>query len=104
MGFVFLSYLYTLDISGSNNKSPSKDVIIVRKDSIDGFQAEDGEISRNQEGKLLVHISFPEKNKPASVTRHYKSMTTGKVSQAIPVEIYTPPGHLPALGKIFASI
>ncbi|XP_072039995.1 uncharacterized protein [Amphiura filiformis] len=79
MGFIFLSYLYTLDISGSNSKSPSKDIIILRKDSLDGFQAEDGEVlSRNTEGKLLVHISFPEKNKPASVMNHYKSMETGK--------------------------
>ena len=80
MGFVFISYLYTLDLSGSNNKSPSKDIIIIRKDNDEGFETEDGEvISRNPEGKLLIHVSFPEKERPAEVRHHYKSMTSGEV-------------------------
>lgn len=53
MGFVFLSYLYTLDISGSN-KAPADDVIILHKSSVVKYRD-----SSFDDGKLLVKISFP---------------------------------------------
>lgn len=75
MGFVFLSYLYTLDISGSN-KAPADDVIILHKSSVVKYKD-----SSFDEGKLLVKISFHQPGKPAAVLEHYKSMRTGEVSQ-----------------------
>ncbi|XP_071847524.1 alpha-N-acetylgalactosaminide alpha-2,6-sialyltransferase 3-like isoform X2 [Apostichopus japonicus] len=72
MGFVFLSYLYTLDISGSN-KAPADDVIILHKSSVVKYKD-----SSFDEGKLLVKISFHQPGKPAAVLEHYKSMRTGE--------------------------
>lgn len=72
MGFVFLSYLYTLDISGSN-KAPADDVIILHKSSVVKYRD-----SSFDDGKLLVKISFPQPGKPAAVLEHYKSMRTGE--------------------------